>query len=169
MNTTLATARLRIHVDINVGDPIWPEPTRVSLPRLRGGNPIELAGYPLHMVYAEKIITAMQRGTANTRWRDFGDVYTLMRQHPIDGTALHRACAEVATHRKVTVEPLGLVLDGYAELAQARWAMWRRRGGFDHLPQDFATVLAAVIAFAHPPLAGEVDGLSWDPSSLAWQ
>jgi len=26
------------------------------------------------MVHAEKIVTAIQRGTANTRWRDFGDV-----------------------------------------------------------------------------------------------
>jgi hypothetical protein len=45
-----------------------------ALPRLRGGEPIELRGYPIHMVHAEKIVTAIQRGTANTRWRDFGDV-----------------------------------------------------------------------------------------------
>lgn len=70
----LASAKLPFHVDVNVGDPIWPSPTSVTVPRLRGGEPIELRGYPMHMVYAEKGVTAIQRGTANTRWRDFGDI-----------------------------------------------------------------------------------------------
>ncbi|MFC3492900.1 nucleotidyl transferase AbiEii/AbiGii toxin family protein [Glycomyces rhizosphaerae] len=69
----LSVAKLRLHVDINVGDPIWPGPQTVPLPRLLGGN-IELVGYPLTMVLAEKLVTAIQRGTANTRWRDFTDV-----------------------------------------------------------------------------------------------
>jgi hypothetical protein len=48
----------------NVGDPILPSPTVVSVPRLMGGDPIRLKGYPLHMVHAEKIVTAVQRGVA---------------------------------------------------------------------------------------------------------
>ena len=53
-NARLASARSRFHVDVNVGDPIWPEPAVVSLPRLLGGPPIVLAGYPLAMVHAER-------------------------------------------------------------------------------------------------------------------
>jgi hypothetical protein len=34
----LAGAKLPFHVDVNVGDPIWPEPTTVAVPRLRGGH-----------------------------------------------------------------------------------------------------------------------------------
>ena len=67
---TLSRAVVRFHVDVNVGDPIWPEPLQISLPRLIGGT-ISVRGYPLEMVLAEKIVTALQRGTANTRWRDF--------------------------------------------------------------------------------------------------
>jgi hypothetical protein len=69
IDARLASARLPFHVDVNVGDPIWPEPTLVDIPRLRGGDPIRIAGYPLHMVHAEKIVTAVQRGIANPRWR----------------------------------------------------------------------------------------------------
>lgn len=79
----LASARLAFHVDVNVGDPIWPEPATVAVPRLRGGEPIRLPGYPMHMIHAEKIVTAIQRGTANTRWRDFGDIWRLSRQLPM--------------------------------------------------------------------------------------
>lgn len=63
LSAALASARLSMHVDVNVGDPIWPEPRRVELPRLLGGT-ITLAGYPLPMVYAEKITTALQRTPA---------------------------------------------------------------------------------------------------------
>lgn len=31
---TLSRAMIRLHVDVNVGDPIWPEPQQVSLPRI---------------------------------------------------------------------------------------------------------------------------------------
>jgi hypothetical protein len=39
-------------------DPIWPAPATVEVPRLLGGS-ITVAGYPLPMVLAEKIITAL--------------------------------------------------------------------------------------------------------------
>jgi hypothetical protein len=48
---------------------------------LMGGDPIMQKGYPLHMVLAKKIVTALQRGVANTRWRDFGDIWSLSRSH----------------------------------------------------------------------------------------
>jgi len=71
----LATAREPFHVDVNVGDPIWPAPAEISLPRLLGQEPIRVRGYPMEMVLAEKIVTALHRGQASTRWRDFGDIY----------------------------------------------------------------------------------------------
>jgi predicted nucleotidyltransferase component of viral defense system len=49
----LATARETFHVDVNVGDPIWPSPQLVQIPRLLGGT-IELLGYSMEMVLAEK-------------------------------------------------------------------------------------------------------------------
>jgi hypothetical protein len=58
---TLATAELHFHLDINVGDPIWPEPTIVSLPRLLDSDPIRIIGYQVTMILAEKIVTVIQR------------------------------------------------------------------------------------------------------------
>jgi hypothetical protein len=43
---TLSRAMIRLHVDVNVGDPIWPEPQHVSLPRLLEGV-LQVRGYPL--------------------------------------------------------------------------------------------------------------------------
>ncbi len=165
----LASANLPFHVDVNVGDPIWPEPVTVALPRLRGGEPIELAGYPIHMVHAEKIVTAVQRGIANTRWRDFGDIWSLSRRHRIEAGDFRRAIDEVARYRNATLRPLTDVLDGFAPLAQARWAQWRRRSNSDHLPELFDPVLRGVVEFADPVIAQEATERTWDPATATWQ
>ncbi len=71
----LATATVDFHVDVNVGDPIWPGPTEVLIPRLLGGEPLHVHGHPVTMVLAEKIVTALQRvrrthggETSSTSW-----------------------------------------------------------------------------------------------------
>jgi len=97
MTASLATARPSFHVDVSVGDPITPEPQIVRRPRILGGT-IAVRGYPLSMVHAEKIVTAITRGTVSTRWRDFADMYMVTRRHPVDGTELSTSIREVARH-----------------------------------------------------------------------
>jgi len=168
LTATLSSARLRLHVDVNIGDPIWPAPRTVDLPRLLGGT-IRLIGYPLPMVYAEKIVTALQRGTINTRWRDFADLYTLTGRQAVDGVDVQRALAEVAAYRQVELSPLADVLDGYAPLAQARWAAWRRKQRLDdRLPPSFLDVLGPVIAFADGALTSQAAQSRWDPAARRW-
>jgi hypothetical protein len=121
------------------------------------------------MVHAEKVITAVQRGVVNTRWRDFAEVWTLSRHHPVHGSDLQIAIAQVARHRQAQLAPLADTLPGYAALAQGRWAAWRRRNSRDQLPEPFATVLDSVIRIADPALAGQVEGQVWDPSRATWQ
>ena len=98
----------------------------VNLPRLLRTEPIRLIGYPVAMVLAEKIVTAMQRGTANTRWRDFVDINALIATNPPDPDELRTAIQRVAEHRAATILPLSQTLDGFASLAQTRWTAWRR-------------------------------------------
>jgi hypothetical protein len=164
----LSAARLNLHVDVNVGDPIWPAPTTVSIPRLLDGR-IELTGYPLAMVHAEKLVTACWRGVANTRWRDFADIHLLARRHDIDGSQLATALQKVAAHRGVASVPLQIVLTGYANLAQQRWAAWLRKSGLDsRLPVEFAAVLDQVVSFADPAITGTANGRTWVAIDAAW-
>lgn len=151
---THATARIRFHVDINIGDPLWPAPGLVDLPQIRDeAAPIVVLGYSPELVLAEKIVTAIQRGIANTRWRDFVDIAALADSEP-DVTRLSGAIQRVAAYRDTTVQPLADVLDGFAEVAQPRWAAWRTRQQLDNAPVEFADLLDAVVAFADPVLNG---------------
>jgi hypothetical protein len=168
MQAELATARPHFHVDVNVGDPVTPAPQELHLPRLLGGE-VVVRGYPLVMVHAEKIVTAVARGTVNTRWRDFADVYLLSRRHPLTGADLTDSVRQVARHRQVELLPLARVLDGYGEIGQARWAACRRKQQLeDRVPAAFAEVVSAVVAFADPAVSGNVTGLSWDPRAGSW-
>jgi nucleotidyltransferase AbiEii toxin of type IV toxin-antitoxin system len=169
LTAALATAKLSLHVDVSVGDPIWPAPRAVELPRLLGGPAIRVAGYSLPMVYAEKIVTALQRGTVNTRWRDFADLYVLTGRHPVAGSEVQEALREVAAYRKVELLPLEQVLTGYAAIAQSRWNAWRRKQRLDdRVPAAFGELLDEVVKFADPASAGGVGRLRWHPGSRSW-
>jgi predicted nucleotidyltransferase component of viral defense system len=165
----LAAAHLTFHVDINVGDPIWPAPQTVTMPRLLDGT-IRVIGYPLAMVHAEKLVTAVQRGAANTRWRDFFDIYALSRRHDIDGEELTIATRRVAEHRAARLTALGDVLVDYATQSQRRWITWLRKQGMtDQVPSEFGLVLRAIGEFADPALLGKATNLTWNAARLAWE
>ena len=170
MTATLATANLHFHVDVNVGDPIWPAPVALELPKLLGGQ-IRLLGYPIPMVVAEKAVTAMQRGTASTRWRDFGDIYQLTATHAMTAGETRGAVREVAAHRKVEPEPLGPLLAGYDSIGQPKYRAWRRRMALDdRLPDDFGVLVAAACRFLDPLLTDDTisDTATWRPGEAIW-
>ena len=164
----LSRAAIRLHVDINVGDPIWPEPQKVRLPRLLDGT-LLIRGYPLQMVFAEKIVTAIARGTANTRWRDFLDLYVLIRSHAVDAQTLRTSMQHVAQYRDVPLSPLRLAFAGFPEIAQSRWFAWLRKQRLEtSAPAEFATVLELVISFADRLISNDPTATIWNPLKGAW-
>lgn len=171
LRATLGTARLTVGVDVNFGDPIWPAPQLIELPRVTdlGLPPVTLLGYPLAMVLAEKIVTAIDRGVANTRWRDFADVYTLSRLHSVDAGDLRGSIETVAEYRKVAVVPLLPRLAPMGERAQGKYLAWRTRAHREgELPEAFADALSAVASFADPVLSAVARG-RWSPRLRTWE
>lgn len=76
--------------DRTFGDPIWPASKKIDVPRVLDMDqsaPISILGYPPVMVVAEKVVTLIQRGSANTRWRDFADVIAIAARHTMSETA----------------------------------------------------------------------------------
>jgi Nucleotidyl transferase AbiEii toxin, Type IV TA system len=166
----LASAREPFHVDVNVGDPIWPAPAEISLPRLLEQEPIRLRGYPIEMVLAEKIVTALHRGQASTRWRDFADIHQLTGHYGFRAQETRQALQTVADHRHVELSSLDDALEGYSEIGQRRWALWCRKLQLtETLPADFGDALDSLWAFANPILTGSTaESASWDPARRVW-
>lgn len=167
---TLMTARINFHIDISVGDFVEPEPQLVTIPRLLSDSPpITVLGYPLAMVHAEKLVTAIERRSANTRWRDFADIYLLMRHQNLSGSDLVAALTGVAGHRGVDLVALRVSLAGWSFQAQAAWARWRAKQKLEHqLPADFSAVLDAIVEFADPAINAKVNEQHWNAATGLW-
>lgn len=109
MAAQLATAQIKLRLDINFGDPITPPPCPVELPRLRSGmEPIRVLAYPLETVLAEKLVTAIDLGSANTRVRDFADLYALSGDHDVLCGALRDAVKTRRTSAASPYAPCGM-------------------------------------------------------------
>lgn len=164
----LATARIALNVDVNMGDPIVPEARLTPLPRLLGGS-ILANCYPLTMVLAEKLVTAMERGTLSTRWRDYVDIAALARTQRIASSDLLESMRAVSEHRGIPLQPLRSRLAGFAERAQPRWLTWRKKQLLEAAtPIAFEDLLDEVIRFADPLVLEQRRGLTWDAQVREW-
>ena len=162
-----------IGLDISFGDTIWPAPQRIDIPRVLNNDPsppISILGYPLVMIVAEKVVTMIQRGEANTRWRDFADVAVISARHSMSGVELLAALDVVAAHRRVLLEPLGQALVGMPILAQPKWVLWRSHQEHrDAIPELFVDALNRTASFIDPVVGATALDRNWDPTVGLWR
>jgi len=172
MDARIATANVKFRLDVNFGDPVTPGPQRIELPSLRTDAPsIRMLGYPIETVLAEKIATAITLGPANTRVRDFADVYTLTGRHDLTYAVMREALLTTAAFRATALTPLSSTLDNLIELRVSAYRAYRSSLGpdGDNLPDDFADVVAVVAAFADPLIDTTRDHISWQAAHRRWR
>jgi hypothetical protein len=171
MDSNLASAAVKFRLDVNFGDPVRPAARRVMLPALRpDGKPIRLLGYPIETVLAEKIATALTLGAANSRVRDYGDVYTLTAGHRVSHRAARKALLATVGFRGGRLTALSQVIGGLGKLRQNSYAAYRATLGPNgaDLPEAFADLVFAVTAFADPLVEPAPANTVWLPSTRRW-
>jgi hypothetical protein len=161
----LGGAALKLRLDLSFGDPITPQ--QVDYPTLLGDQDFRILGYPLESVIAEKADTMMLLGDANTRDRDYGDVYRLSEIHPVEAEPLRRALRSVTEHRHHEIRLLGPLLDTLRETRQQTWETFRARAGLAGLPERFSEVVDGVVAFIDG--VHDEDASRWDPAERRWE
>jgi hypothetical protein len=158
MRSRVGRAQVKLQLDINFGDPVTPAPQPVALPSQRPGEPdVVVLGYPIETVLAEKLSTAMALGEANTRVRDYVDVYTLIRRHVVERRAVRVALRSTTEHRGVELRRLSEVIGELATNRESVYQAFKGRLGVDGdgLPATFAEVVAVVVEFADSLVDGE--------------
>lgn len=167
----LATAQVKLRLDINFGDPVTPAPRTVELPSLRPGTPpIRMLGYPVETVLAEKLVTAIELGRANTRVRDFTDILLLTSSQELRCGTLLEALTATAGFRGTTLIPLAQATEGLGALRQSTYAAYRQSLGDvgANLPDQFSDTVTAVAALIDPVLAGLAAATVWNPTERQW-
>lgn len=171
MTAQLATAQVNLRLNINFGDPVTPAPRTVELPSLRpDSQPIRILGYPIETVLAEKLVTAIELGRANTRVRDFVDVYLLTGTQAVQCGSLRDALTATPEFRSTALVPLARAADGHGELRDATYVAFRKGLGETGagLPPRFSDTVAAVAAFVDPVLNGLEAESVWSPTERGW-
>ena len=171
MTAQLSTAKVKLQLDINFGDPVTPAPQLVELPALRpGGESVRVLGYPVETVLAEKITTAIGLGAASTRVRDWADIYTLIETRDLTCGSVREALRATAAFRGTELVPLSSAIGPIVRLRAATYSAYRSRLGPDgnHLPRKFEDVVAVVVAFADPLISGLDAEARWSWGARSW-
>ncbi len=160
MAARLGNARLNLQVDVGFGDVVTPDAKTDEYPTLLDQPAPRLRVYSRESVVAEKVEAMVSLGMANSRMRDFYDVWVLLEQFELDDAVL-KAAIRATFERRQTPIPTTVPLALTAEFAgdpdkQRQWIGFLQRSG---LPQ--AHELLAVVSMLRdrlvPLLFGQSD------------
>ncbi|MBC8134528.1 MAG: nucleotidyl transferase AbiEii/AbiGii toxin family protein [Fibrella sp.] len=129
IGTALATARPRVEIDIAFGEAVTPAPQEEYIPTLLPELPAPtLRVYPRETVVAEKCEAMVNLGIANTRMKDFYDLWYLSRMFAFDGQRLVDAVRATFIRRGTPLPPDGVpfaLTDAFAS-DDAKTKQWRQ-------------------------------------------
>ena len=124
--------KMALSVDISTGDVITPSAILYEFDGIFEEDlKIELWGYNIETVLAEKVETILRRGVFNTRPRDYYDVYILSTTQQYDRLLFEEALAATADYRGSTnsiMDRAGIMERiSKSEDLQGMWEKYRKR------------------------------------------
>jgi hypothetical protein len=125
----------QVKIDFSVTTDITPTPSVVTLSGLLGDD-VQVRGYALETVIAEKGVAILQRGSTSTRWRDYVDLVTIAQGNTFDFNTLRAACDAVAGARGVSLSPVSPFVSTYDELSQSKWRAWRSKSELESISAE---------------------------------
>ncbi len=172
----LGVAKIPIQVDIGFGDAVVPEPEPLDYPTLLDFPAPRLLAYPRETVVAEKFQSMVEIGIANSRMKDFFDLWTLSRTFSFDGARLTGAIRATFERRRTplpTVDPVCFTSDFSRDRnKQAQWTAFLKRAGVDAWGVSLFEVLTVLQRFLMPPTTAAAKREAFDtqwPAGGPWR
>jgi Nucleotidyl transferase AbiEii toxin, Type IV TA system len=103
LTARLGTANLRLQIDVGFGDAITPAPVITEFPSILGQSRPRVRVYPRETVVAEKFEAMVQLGMANSRMKDFYDLWFLSRNFEFEGSTLSAAVRATFERRRTMI------------------------------------------------------------------
>jgi predicted nucleotidyltransferase component of viral defense system len=152
----LGKARIPIQVDVGFGDVVTPKAKKIRYPTLLDFPAPSIRACPRETVVAEKFQAMVMLGIANSRMKDFYDLYVLARDFSFDGNTLVRAIKATFKRRKteIPIEPPLALTDefGREEVKSVQWTAFVRKSGLDEDVPGFLEVLSRLREFLLLPM-----------------
>ena len=133
LEATLETMRTPLKVDISTGDIITPREVSYTFKLMFEERTISILAYNLETVLAEKMETVIARGVANTRLRDYYDLYILQNEYTYVINMEQFKAAFLATSKKRN--SIQLIVEGNrilkeiedSEIMQELWKGYQKK------------------------------------------
>jgi hypothetical protein len=152
---TIAGARVPIQVDIGFGDAVTPAPVEIDYPTLLGNPVPHLRAYPVETVVAEKFEALTSLGIANSRLKDFYDLWLIAQTFELRHRGLADAVRRTFDRRGTMLPrktPVGLT-DEFAVAWAVQWRAFLGRERMAAAPGAFATTITDLRSFLMPLVA----------------
>ncbi|MED5370193.1 MAG: nucleotidyl transferase AbiEii/AbiGii toxin family protein [Myxococcota bacterium] len=146
----LAGMKLRMQVDVGFGDAVVPEPEWFEYPQLLDLGAPRLLGYPAEATLAEKLHAVVTLGLANSRMKDYYDLWAAHQLGIVTGEGLGMAIRHTFSRRGTPVPselPIGLSSEFAQDRSkQAQWKGFLRKSGLQTPALTEAVEAAAELA-----------------------
>jgi predicted nucleotidyltransferase component of viral defense system len=119
----LDRTKLPISIDIGFGDVIYPERVKMEFPVLLDMMAPKVYAYSDYSVISEKFEAFVSLGLANSRYKDYYDIFFLAVTRNLKGAELREAIVETFEHRGTGFNDIPAFEDDFAidPTRQSRW------------------------------------------------
>ena len=168
LGADLDGARIALQVDIGFGDVVTPGVVEAEFPTLLDFPAPRLRTYPRETVVAEKFEAVVRLGIANTRMKDFYDLWAMATAFAFAGIPLAAALAATFGNRGTALPgepPLALRPEFTADPEkQAQWSAFSRRVGLSPAV-SLESITEVLRLFLLPPASAAARG---EPFERDW-
>ncbi len=149
---SISGARISVAIDIGFGDALEPGAEELDYPSMLDFPIPRLRGYARETVIAEKFQAMVALGLANTRMKDFYDIWILNRSFDFNQDRLVRAITATFDRRETPIPTL--IPDAFMEAFgkdQQKQRQWRTFvEELAHNPGELMAVITDIAAFLMP-------------------
>lgn len=152
LDARMDNVRLRIQVDFGVGDVMVPGPRMIEYPAVLDSDVIQLLAYPVESAIAEKLQAMVTLGDANSRMKDFYDVWVCSKHLDFKAGTLLQAIEATFKNRETPV-PAGefeALTTAFAERHRVQWNAFVKKIGEGELTDQFDKVVEDLKGFVLP-------------------
>lgn len=172
----LGNARVPMQVDVGIGDVVYPAPIWIDYPVLLDQPAPHLLAYTPENAIAEKYQAIVELDMANSRMKDFHDIWTLAHNLEFGGERLSEAIGKTFGRRKTELPkavPTAFMPEFYEDKTKlAQWRAFLNKGLVTGDGVSLADVVKVLRDFLLPPtevlIAGKVFRMRWTPKGT-WE
>ena len=152
MDARMDNVRLKIQIDFGVGDVMVPGPRMIEYPAFLDSDTIQLLAYPVESAIAEKLQAMVALGSANSRMKDFYDVWICSNHLNFDTGSLLNAIDATFKNRKTPVpaEDFEALTTNFVDGHLTQWNAFVKKIGEGELTDAFGKVVEYLKIFAMP-------------------